>query len=175
MDEAPEKASGSASGFDAIRREVMAHLRSQGFRTTGGVARLLECGNSGVIEFQKSGRSTADSKTFTINIGIALGALISRTARKPLSHCSVAECHAHARLGQLREPGTDLWWTVAGNEVDHAVLSDIMDRVERDALPFVRRAVAEGALAAMWRAGEAWGTTAGQRAQYLRWLDAEAG
>jgi SLT domain-containing protein len=62
---------------------------------------------------------------------------------------------------------------VTGNEIDHAVLADVLDRVERDALPLIRRAIGEGALASMWRAGESVGTNAGRRVQYLRWLDAE--
>jgi hypothetical protein len=173
LDEGTESFPGSRSGFDEIRRAVMSRLRDHGFRTTGGVARLIENGNSGVIEFQKSGRSTAEAKTFTINVGIALGALIARTTKKPISHCSVAECHAYLRLGELREPASDLWWTVTGNEIDHAVLADVLDRVERDALPLIRRAIGEGALASMWRAGESVGTNAGRRVQYLRWLDAE--
>lgn len=150
----------------------MARLRDHGFRTTGGVARLIENGNSGVIEFQKSGRSTAESKTFTINIGIALGSLIGRTSKKPISHCSVAECHAHLRLSELRDPGSDLWWTVTGNAIDEAVLAEVLDRLETDALPLIRRGVAGGGLAAMWRSGESLGTPEARRTQYLRWLDA---
>ena len=179
MDAEPQSPGRTRSPFEDLRRAVMARLRELDFKTTGGVARLLADGNAGVIEFQKSGRSTPHDTTFTLNVGIALGALLPGTNKKPLSHCSVAECHARLRLGELREPPSDLWWTLVNGSEGAGelpkVLGEVLERVETDAVPLVRRYTAAGALAALWESGSSLGTTPAQRKDFLRRLGTNPG
>lgn len=146
----------------------MGRLRELGFRTTGGVARLSADGNCGVIEVQKSGRSTASSTVFTVQVGIALGALLPPGSKKPLEHCSAAECDARVRIGDLREPRADLWWTLACDTPDAAVTNDVLERIGTNAVPFVRRWVAAGALVGAWEAGECLGVSDLERKEFLR-------
>jgi hypothetical protein len=130
------------SAFEDLRRAAMARLKGLGFRTTGGVARVLVGGNGGVIQFQKGSASAARATTFTVGIGVVVGALLPPGSKKPLSHCSDNECHAHVRIGRLREPGADVWWTLAADRPDAAVAGDVLERLERDAVPFLERALA---------------------------------
>ncbi len=168
MEETTQSSGRTRTAFEDLRRAVMGRLRELGFKTTGGVARLMADGNCGVVEVQKSGRSTAASTVFTVQVGIALGALLPAGAEKPLGHCSAAECDARVRIGDLREPRAEVWWTLACDGPDAAVTGDVLRRVEEDAVPFVRRWVAAGALVAAWEAGERLGVSESERQEFLR-------
>lgn len=175
MESAEQPAGRTRTAFEDLRRSVMGRLRELGFRTTGGVARLLVDGNCGVIEVHKSGRSTAASTLFTVQVGIALGALLPPGAAKPLAHCSAAECDARLRIGDLAEPRADVWWTLASDAPDAAVTAEVMRRIENDAAPFVRRWAAAGALVGAWESGDRLGVSEPERVEFLRRIRAAGG
>ncbi len=59
--------------FNLVLEETAKRVAALGFRRQGALLRAVNEGNAGLIEFQKSTKSSADHILFTVNLGIVWG------------------------------------------------------------------------------------------------------
>jgi len=97
-----------------------------------------------LLEVERSGFNDATQANFTITCGVYVPKVIAREmGRKDPARPMQTDCPLHARLGSLGEDHLDTWWTLSivddATQVDAEIGRDIVERLTRDALPFLQR------------------------------------
>ena len=86
----------SSEAFDQMLRVTGERLKPLGFVRHGAVLRVLAQGNCGIIEFQRSVKSSSDKLLFTANVGVVCGDIMDSEA--PLQNLQRARfIHAQIR------------------------------------------------------------------------------
>ncbi len=85
---------------------------------------------------------------FTVNLGVFVPEVDSRrAASSPKSLIREYSCCIRARLGQLGPERRDIWWRVSA---DKELASDLRNRLERDAFPFLEKLSTRDAILHQW-------------------------
>jgi hypothetical protein len=150
-------------------------LRPKGFAGRGGTFLLEREGNLLVVGLQKSQKSSRQSISCTVNLGVASGRLlrffsVQRVPGKPPS-----ECHWTERLGLLLPGPADRWWTLETRTDPSPVLQELEESVLSSGLPALEQVHHDEALKALWMSGRSPGLTNLQRLKYLSVLVAALG
>ena len=160
---------------EVLSRWVGPTLREHGFSRSGSNFHLREHGNWGVINVQKSQKSTAAEVIFTVNLGVASQRLLEfwqqPSSRKP----SVWDCHWQQRIGFLLAAHRDTWWTIDATTPADAVGQEVARAIGDQAVPEIRKVLSDEALRDLWLAGKSPGLTDIQRLLYLSVLLKHAG
>jgi hypothetical protein len=152
--------------YEQLLTELGPVLSEQGFRRRGQRFHLRGGDNWALVEFQKSTKSTREATIFTVNLGVALGRLLTfagvDTARPP----SIDQCHWSERIGFL-VGSRDKWWTIDQatdvGALDEELRREIVDR----GVPEIKRLLSEEALKILWLEGRSPGLTDIQRLKHL--------
>ncbi|MER5732002.1 DUF4304 domain-containing protein [Streptomyces sp. NPDC002138] len=125
-----------------LRERIAPALREAGFTGAGREYRLaVAAPDHALIGFQRSAGSTPDHCRFTVNLR-AVGYEEHEDLRRlrpalgtRLSANRVGPVGWHARIGQLLGHPHDHWWTITDESSASAVAEDVVDLVQRHAVP----------------------------------------
>lgn len=146
--------------FLLVIERIASKLSEDGFRRRGRSLILTKGRRKGILEFQKSTKSTSYQIVFTINILVMY---------KELSDHFQAQGGAHfsERIGAYLPGRPDKWWLI-DDDVDVEVLCDELNGlIEAVVLPRVLSVMDNDGLIDLWESGQSPGLTAGQRDRYL--------
>ncbi len=141
--------------FLGLMQELARLLKPLGFSKTGqkffwaGSRRVAD--TFAFLEVQRARHSSGVGVEFTVNVGVGAKSLIEMLGGILWPPREKWPCILCARIGMISSPrfdGNDVWWTIPNGE-NRAVLDaarEAVDRVERDALPIIRRYKEDGQL-----------------------------
>jgi hypothetical protein len=157
----------AAVSFKELLSSMAARLGEAGFHRKGNSFYLREGNNWGIVNFQKSTKSTANLILFTVNVGTASGKLLDfaglRTAEVP----RIDQCHWRKRLGFFSQDPSDTWWRIDMLTSPSAVAKEIVDALLKQALPVMKVYMLDASLVELWTSGDSPGLTEMERLKYL--------
>lgn len=157
--------------FDIVVRTTADRLAARGYKRRGSIVRTIRENMSGLLQFQRSTKSTRDRIVFTVNVAVICGDLLP--SRVPLRTATSMDAHAGDRLGQLSTGQLDKWWELDASTDVQRLAREIADAAESSALPYIEQYMTPDALIAAWEAGRHLGSTEGQRQDRLARLKAK--
>ena len=165
-----KRGSRSAQAFKELVAQIGDALKERAFTRYGPTFSQERGGNWGLIEFQRSQKTSADKIVFTVNLGVVSGRLarffsvpLEKGGRPP----GTSEWHWRQRLGFLLPERQDQWWTVGdGSEVD-LVCQTIREALLGLALPEIDKHLQDESLRDLWLTGRSPGLTNVQRLKSL--------
>jgi hypothetical protein len=146
-------------------------LKDQGFAKKGDTFCLFKYNNWGLINFQKSKNNSAETISFTINMGVS-----STTLRRTIgdgdltAKPDIEDCHWGKRIGFLLPQKQDYWWQVDNNTSPIHLIDEITDVLNKLAIPEIENHLSDESLESEWLTGVAEGATELQRYIYLTTL-----
>jgi hypothetical protein len=158
--------------FDQVVKTVAERLRPLGFSRRGTVLRIMGPGTSGLIEFQRSTKSSQDKLLFTVNLGVVCGDLLEASAAD-LPKSRAADAHVRQRIGMLLPDRPDKWWEIAAHTDADALSREIADLILDKAVPYIRQYLNVDSILELWESGQSPGLTNGQRVNLLAALKAK--
>ncbi|MDP9178986.1 MAG: DUF4304 domain-containing protein [Gemmatimonadota bacterium] len=166
----------TARVFTQLLRSVESILGPAGFARTKRSFWIQSGNNIGIIDVQKSRKSTADRVLFTLNLGVWSDRVGSFVAGGTKSHPpEVDDCHWRERIGFLLPDREDKWWTINESDDAAAVIDDVGPVMESVAVPAVIAHINDDALRDEWLMDKSPGLTNVQRLMYLSILLKEIG
>lgn len=163
-----------AETLNDLLGRVATPLKDREFSRKGSSFYLRRHANWGVLNIQKSSRSTARATLFTVNVGVALERLL-RFFGRPVTKPLLDDCHWVMRLGALVDGHSDKWWTIDVNTDSEALGREIEGMLLDRAIPETERYLEDSALRDLWLSGRSPGLTEIQRLMNLVVLLAEIG
>ena len=103
------KTSNVQSSYKALIASLSESLKVAGFLRRANTFTFSYGNNVGIIEFQRSVKSSREAILFTVNVGVVLGDLLEgglSFVRKD----SILNAHLRQRIGALLPERTDKWW-----------------------------------------------------------------
>jgi hypothetical protein len=97
-------------------------------------------GGFDVVGLQKSSWNDRKSAKFTVNLGVCwleAQALLGRPVRGIPFSADWASCTVHRRIGRVMPEQRDFWWNVSGTSDLGAVQLDLLERLDRYAIPWL--------------------------------------
>jgi Domain of unknown function (DUF4304) len=155
-----------AEAYGLLLAGLTNELKGRGFSRQGSSFYLRKGNNWGLINFQKSTKSTADSILFTVNLGVASERLRRFFSGQKAELPGVSACHWSMRLGFL-QAGRDKWWTVDRGTVLDLVEEEIRHLLLERGIPEIEKHVDDASLRDLWLAGRSPGLTEIQRLMNL--------
>jgi len=132
-------------------------------------------GNWGIINFQKSMKSTSGEILFTINVGVVSARLLNFFSVKPSKkRPNIWDCHWRIRLGQLIE-GKDKWWLIDFETSIEELGENITTYLLSLAIPGIEKYIEDNELRDLWLSGKSPSLTEFQRLLHLSVLLREIG
>jgi Domain of unknown function (DUF4304) len=153
--------------FKELLSIMATRLGEAGFRRKGGSFYLREGGNWGVVNFQKSGKSTTDVILFTVNVGIASGVLLNFSGLRESDVPRIDQCHWRKRLGFFFAEPSDTWWRIDATASLSAIAQEIIGALLQLAIPEMKRYLSDASLLELWASGVSPGLTEVERLKYL--------
>ena len=151
--------------YRAIQRDVGVTLVLHGFVQQGSVFRILSQGNCGIVEFQRSAKSSKNRLLFTVNVGVVCGELLS--SERELREARIIDAHLRLRIGMFLPDHPDKWWEITDSASVDAAAKEVRELILQEALPYVLKHLDTGALVVLWKSGQSPGLTALECARYL--------
>lgn len=150
--------------YKELIKEISSLLKEKGFSRKGNCLYLRKGDNWGLLDFQKSRKSTADEIIFTINLGVCSGRLLEFFSpdlleKKP----SIEACHWRERVGFLLPERQDKWWLVRTTEPLDPLVDELKGCLVRVAIPAIEQHLSDEQLCSEWSSGKSPGLTDIQR------------
>lgn len=152
---------------DSLARIFAPALRDAGFSRKGKTFYLGAENNWGIVEFQKSLKSTADEVLFTINLGIVSGRLLAFYSSSELGQPILDQSHWRQRIGALLPHPEDRWWSIGAQADLDEWAKEPKDLLVKVGIPAVRANMRDEKLRDNWLNGVAPGLTNVQRLMHL--------
>ncbi len=152
--------------FDELVAAVGTRLKTRGFTQRGPVLRIVAQNNCGIVEFQKSVKSSEQALLFTINLGVICGDLLysgSFGAEK----AQMVDAHVRQRIGMLLPDHPDKWWKITESTNRDLLIQEVSELVAEKAAPFIESHLNTKTVIALWESGQSPGLTDLQRARFL--------
>jgi hypothetical protein len=140
-----------------------------GFHRQGSILRVVRQDNAGIIEFQKSTKSTGDQILFTVNLAVICGALLEPD-QPSLEKARSMGAHLRQRIGMLMPGRPDKWWEISEAVAVGALAAEVSEVIATKGAPYVTRYLDVNELVALWETGKSPGLTETQRVRYLEKL-----
>lgn len=137
-----------------------------GFHRQGSILRVVRHNSAGIIEFQKSTKSSGDKILFTVNLAVICGALLEPD-QPSLEKARSTEAHLRQRIGMLMPGRPDQWWEISESVEVGALASEVSEVIATEGAPYVARYLDVNELVALWETGKSPGLTETQRMRYL--------
>ncbi len=144
-------------------------VAGSGFVRQRFVLRMLSEGNAGVIEFQKSSKSSAGAILLTVNVGVICGALLEPW-QPVVEKAKSSDAHLRLRIGAMLPGRLDKWWEITNATDGQTLQTEIANLIASEAAPYVKRYISTNELVALWKSGQSPGLTEMQRIHYLERL-----
>lgn len=166
----------SSELYKDLIKEISSLLKEKGFSRKGNCFYLRQGNNWGLLDFQKSRKSTADETIFTVNLGICSGRLLEFFSpdfleQKP----SIEACHWRERVGFLLPGRRDKWWVIRVAEPVHSLVHELKGCLDQVAIPAIEQHLSDEQLSSEWLSGKSPGLTDIQRLMNLSVLLKAAG
>lgn len=152
--------------FEELLKATGESLKPLGFVQRGSVFRLLAHGNCGIIEFQRSDKTTDEKLVFTVNLGVVCGELLG-DGLSGLQKARIIDAHLRQRIGMLLPDRPDKWWELTASMDRVSLVKEVVELLEKKGAPYVEGHLATKALLALWESGQSPGLTAFQRTRFL--------
>lgn len=161
--------------FKNILKRVERTLPAEGVKRVRHTYYIHRESNVGLIELQKSMRSTRDELFFTVNVG-AYSARIASFARRSANadHLAISDCHWRERIGFIISENEDKWWSVKSCSDVERVVEEVCSAVT-SAMPPLLKYLEDENLRDLWLNGRSPGLTETARLLYLSVLLREIG
>lgn len=150
--------------YKELIKEIGRLLKAKGFSRKGNCFYLQQGYNWGLLDFQKSRKSTADEVSFTINLAVCSGRLLEffsqhSLGRKP----SIGACQWRERVGFLLPQRQDKWWIVRDIEPTGSLMDELKGCLVGVAIPAIEQHLSDEQLCDEWSSGRSPGLTDLQR------------
>jgi len=152
--------------FDEVLKASGEILKRHGFVRRGSVFRLLQQGNCGIIEFQRSDKTSNDTLLFTLNVGVVCGELLD-SETTDIHKARIIDAQLSQRIGRLLPERSDKWWEIGASTDQSLFTQGMVDLLENCAVPYVLKYLSRDALSSLWESGQSPGLTAVQRSRFL--------
>jgi hypothetical protein len=144
--------------------QIAPFLKGRGFSKRSDSFYFEKDGNRGLIDFQRSKKSTPDEVIFTINVGVCSGRLVEffmpdAVGQRP----AIEDCHWRERVGFLLPEKSDKWWRIYASDSLEDWVSEIQSSLEQVVVPEVESHILDENLCAAWMSGKSPGLTEIQR------------
>jgi hypothetical protein len=163
------------SKYQQLLSRIALTLKYHSYKKRNSNFYIQKNGNWGIINFQKSTKSSSTQIIFTVNLGVASTRLLNffsviYSKKGP----NIWDCHWRRRLGQLSE-GEDVWWSIdIGTSIEE--LSEyILSQIVSYAIPEIGKYLDDNELRDLWLSGHSPSLTEFQRLMNLSVLLKEMG
>ncbi|MFA6173066.1 MAG: DUF4304 domain-containing protein [Kiritimatiellales bacterium] len=160
--------------LENVIRSVGLKLKDLGFSGRGLILRILKDGNCGILEFQRSTKSSPDSLLFTVNLGIVCGALLDPPGEQ-LEKTRIIDAHIRQRLGVFLPDRPDKWWEITPLTNPEVLANELSELILNLAVPYILGLLSTVAIVSLWESGKCPGLTDGQRLRFLAHLQKRNG
>ncbi|MCW5967908.1 MAG: DUF4304 domain-containing protein [Blastocatellales bacterium] len=151
-----------------LSNAVTPALKTRGWARKQQTFFLKKGENWGIINFQKSRRSSKDKIIFTINIGVASGLLLRfLSGKKDNEKPKLSDCHWKCRIGILLPGKEDKWWIIDTNTAPESLDGEILGCLTDLAVPEIETYLSDDSLKDLWLSGCSPSLTEFQRLVYL--------
>jgi hypothetical protein len=154
----------AADKFNGLLQSLAPDLRKLGFSRRGSSFLIRRSGNWGLVNCQRSTKSTAERILVAVNIGVVserLRTFFGAGEGVPTE----ADCHWSSRLAALSgESGQ--WWPIEAATNLHTLAEEIRSPLSRG-MTDIERYLDDEALRDLWLSGQSPGLTAVQRQMNL--------
>lgn len=124
-------------------------------------------GNWGIVDFQKSSKSSNDAIVFTVNLGVSSKKLLSAYSNHSSKRPSIWDCQWQIRLGHIMEEKKDIWWTVTKDTDIQKLSLEILNILLVKGIPEIKKYIDDASLCDLWLSGISPSLTDTQRMRYL--------
>jgi hypothetical protein len=132
--------------------------------------------NWGIIDFQKSTKSTSNSVIFTVNLGIASKRILEKFSQIPEGKKpDIWDCQWQVRLGHVLGINKDLWWTINEETSIDQLSEQLKEYILDYGVPEILKYISDDSLRDLWLSGKSPSLTKIQRLRYLSILLKEIG
>ena len=152
--------------LDEVVDSIAVRLKPSGFVRRGLVLRTQREGNCGLLEFQRSTKSSRARIVFTVNLGIVCGALLDSSS-PALERARIIDAHVRQRIGMLLPGRPDKWWEITQSTDSGLLSKELSELIVRVAVPYIMGLLNTTAIISLWQSGQAPGLTGGQRVRLL--------
>ena len=154
------------SMFEHLLEDLSARLKPLDFARSGSVLRIVRDGNCGLLEFQRSTKSSAHRLLFTVNVGIICGALLDPHV-KQLRKVHSIDAHVRQRIGMFMHGSPDKWWEITEATDTVPLIEELAELITGNGVPFIMGLLSTTAIVSLWQSGQSPGLTDGQRLRFL--------
>ena len=141
-------------------------LRDFNFRKKGENFILEKGNNLGIINFQKSRRSSQTDILFTINVGVYLNSLSMFDYINMLKTPVIDGCHWKDRINPIASSKKESWWAIKNDTSLDEIYSKVRLALECSALPQIEKFIVDANLEKAWLSGISGGLSEQQRQLY---------
>lgn len=150
--------------FQQLLNTISLFLKPYCYSRKGNAFYCQHGGNWGVIEFQKSRKSSDTEIIFTINFGVCSQNLLKFFKPEMVDKkTSIEECHWRQRIGLLLRDHTDKWWSINSNSSIEQLSVEIQEMLLVTGIPEIERYISDSELQALWLSNQSPGLTDVQR------------
>ncbi|MEZ5901352.1 MAG: DUF4304 domain-containing protein [Hyphomicrobiaceae bacterium] len=155
--------------LEVVRVCAMA-LKPLGFKKSGNSLSLINKGNLGLIEFQKSRTNDERILRFTVNLAVVSAKLLDKF-EPSINKATSANAHLRLRLGMLLPKVLkDQWWEISAKESVDQLAAELSNALVQYGAPYVCSHISDDQLVELWMSGQSPGITEFQRNSYLQKL-----
>jgi hypothetical protein len=153
-----------AESYKELIKAISFLLKEKGFSRKGSCFYLRQGNNWGLLNFQKSRKSTSSEALFTINIGVCSGRLLKFFSPDLLEQKpSIDACHWRERVGFLLPERQDKWWVIQASEPFDSLADELRVCLVYVAIPAIEQHLSDDQLSSEWLSGKSPGLTDIQR------------
>lgn len=138
-------------------------LKSKGWIKKADTFYINKENNWGLINFQKSKKSSPTKILFTINLGVSSSVIREFNNEDISQKPSIEKCHWRKRIGLILGQKQDYWWELDNNTILTDLTSEISSVINEVALPEINKHLSDNNLEDLWLNGISDGLTDLQR------------
>lgn len=159
--------------FDEVVTATGASVKPCGFMQRGLVLRKIAENNCGIIEFQRSTKSTPGQLFFTVNLGVICGELLE-AGPSAIAKARIIDAHVRQRVGMFLPGRPDKWWEITESTDRASLAQELVTLILKEAVSFIEHYLSTSAVIALWESEQSPGLTDGQRVRLLSKLKAKS-
>lgn len=150
--------------YKKMIKDISTLFKDRGFSRAHNCFYLQQGNNWGLMEFQKSGKSTPDEILFTINMGVCSGKLYEFFSSKSLVRKpTIQACQWRERIGFVLPDRQDKWWLIRSTDPLPPLMNELKDCLGRVGIPIIEQYLSDEKLCDEWSSGKSPGLTDIQR------------
>lgn len=153
--------------YGILISEINNAIKPLGFKKNGNTFFYHQDDNIGLINFQKSNKSSSTVVLFTINIGVYSNSLRVFDSLDVGSKPTISDCHWSKRVGFLLPENKDHWWQLSENASLDNLIDEIIDLLTSVVIPEIKKNISDESLESNWLNGLSSGLTEPQMYLYL--------